>query len=462
MLGSDTQKWIEERCGGRIVDVEQQGRWRPHHFVTLEDGEGRRRILARSPRDPELIGDSRFASHFDLAHEARVLEALQGHGLKIPIFLGFSAEHQLILMEAITGTNDLSEAADDATRTDIVKEYYEQLARLHAIDVGTLESAGFEIPRSAEDIALKGKYQFMEDDFRAVQSKLRPEPLLELGIWWLHANVPSGDGRPRFIQGDTGPGQFMFADGRLTALIDWELAHIGDPMLDLGVARMRNLLYPVGSLHEPMAHYERVSGRPIDREALHYYTVVSMMISPLGMAETIQQPTPKVGSMIARFGWDVTLRRGLCDALAEALELEFEPPELPPVPDADPESLGPYLVEQLEHSCMPLARDDAERFQLDSAVAIARAADLASRVGAQLREDDLDDIGEVLGRRPADRTDGMSRLHKLALDEPEANLAKLVALFARIERRREFLYRPLMIMQASGELEPLAPASLRS
>jgi aminoglycoside phosphotransferase len=129
MLGSDTQKWIEERCGGRIVDVEQQGRWRPHHFVTLEDGEGRRRILARSPRDPELIGDSRFASHFDLAHEARVLEALQGHGLKIPIFLGFSAEHQLILMEAITGTNDLSEAADDATRTDIVKEYYEQLAR---------------------------------------------------------------------------------------------------------------------------------------------------------------------------------------------------------------------------------------------------------------------------------------------------------------------------------------------
>jgi hypothetical protein len=111
---------------------------------------------------------------------------------------------------------------------------------------------------------------------------------------------------------------------------------------------------------------------------------------------------------------------------------------------------------------MPLARDDTERFQLDSAVAVARAADLAARVGAQLREDDLDDIGEVLGRRPADRTDGMSRLHKLALDEPEANLAKLVALFARIERRREFLYRPLMIMQASGELEPLAPASLRS
>jgi aminoglycoside phosphotransferase (APT) family kinase protein len=458
MLGSDTQKWIEERCGARIVDVEQQGRWRPHHFVTLDDGERQRRILARSPRDPELIADSRFASHFDLAHEARVLEALQGHGLKIPTFLGFSAEHQLILMEAIPGTNDLAEAADDAARAEIMKEYYEQLARLHAIDVDSLESAGLEIPRSAEEIALEGKFQFMEEDFRAVQSRLRPEPLLELGIWWLHANVPSGKRRRCFVQGDTGPGQFMFADGRLTALIDWELAHIGDPMLDLGVARMRNLLYPVGSLREPMAHYERVSGRPIDRHALQYYTVMSMLISPLGMAETIQQPTPRVGSMIARFGWDVTLRRGLCDALAEALSLELEPPELPAVPDADPGSLGPYLVEHLEHSCLPLARDEAERFQLDSAVAIARAADLDARIGAQLREDDLDDMAEVLGRRPADRTDGMSRLQKRVRDEPEANLAELVALFGRIERRREFLWRPLMIMQASGELEPLAPA----
>ncbi len=39
----------------------------------------------------------------------------------------------------------------------------------------------------------------------------------------------------------------MFADGQLTALIDWELSHIGDPMIDLGVIRMRNMLYPTGS-----------------------------------------------------------------------------------------------------------------------------------------------------------------------------------------------------------------------
>jgi len=54
--------------------------------------------------------------------------------------------------------------------------------------------------------------------------------------------------------------------------------------------------------------------------------------------------------------------------------------------------------------------------------------------------------------------DGMGRLQALVLQDAEAHLAALVALFARIERRREFLFRPLMIMQASGALEPLAPA----
>ena len=37
--------------------------------------------------------------HFDIAHEARVLEALQDHGLKVPKFYGFITEHRFILME---------------------------------------------------------------------------------------------------------------------------------------------------------------------------------------------------------------------------------------------------------------------------------------------------------------------------------------------------------------------------
>jgi hypothetical protein len=251
----------------------------------------------------------------------------------------------------------------------------------------------------------------------------------------------------------------MFADDRLTALIDWELAHIGDPMLDLGVARMRNMLYPAGSLREPMAHYEQVSGQPIDRSALLYYTVLSMLLSPLGMAETMQRPSARVGSMIARFGWDVTLRRGLCDALAEALSIELEPPDLPPPPAAGDPSLIDYLTEHLELECVPLARDDAERFQVDTAIAVARALKLDSEVGQALLAQDLDDMGAVLGRRPNDRNEGFAQLADLVSERPQDHLPALVSLFSRIERRKEYLWEPLMLAQASGELEHLAPLS---
>ena len=61
-------------------------------------------------------------------------------------------------------------------------------------------------------------------------------------MWWLRNNVPQGERKVSFVQGDTGPGQFMYADGQVTALIDWELAHIGDPMLDLAVGRMHPVI----------------------------------------------------------------------------------------------------------------------------------------------------------------------------------------------------------------------------
>ena len=122
--------WVEERCGGRVVDIEQQVRWRPHHFLTVDLPDGTMRVLVRSERQG-MAGGSKFQQHFDLAHEARVLEALQGHGLKVPKFYGFNDEHRFILMERVDGTNELKDAPDDETRERVMAEYIEQLVSLH-------------------------------------------------------------------------------------------------------------------------------------------------------------------------------------------------------------------------------------------------------------------------------------------------------------------------------------------
>lgn len=453
-LPSEVIAWAEDRCGGKVVDVEQQIRWRAHHFLTIQRPDGPLRVLARSKRKDIPAGG--LLEHFNINHEARVLQALQDSNLKVPEFFGFNEEFGIILMERVDGDNQLSTAPDDATRMAVMTEYIEQLAHLHQLDVEAMTLSGLAVPQTPEQAAFAGKFGFVEKEFDRWRPKLGPEPLLELGVWWLHTNVPAGKRRVSFIQGDTGPGQFLFANGHLTALIDWELAHIADPMLDLGVMRMRNMLYPTGPLAEPIAHYERVSGHPIDRQALCFYTVMSMLFTPLGVCPLMQRPTARVEHMLPSFSWDATLRRGLGDALAEAIGVEIEPPELPDATAAPTHPLLDYLVEHLELNCEPAAADDGGRFQISSAAAITRAVQLETAVGAELLDGDLDDMGSVLGARPKTRREGLGQLNEIVTTGPSQHLDQLVWLFARTERRREYLLKPMMIDSAAADFERLA------
>jgi hypothetical protein len=173
----------------------------------------------------------------------------------------------------------------------------------------------------------------------------------------------------------------------------------------------------------------------------------------------MQRMTARIPDMMPRFGWDVTLRRGLCDALAEALAIEIEPPELPEAPMTAP-SLVDYLTEHLELRCSPIAHDAVERYEVDTAIAVARALQLESRVGARLAADDLDDMGAVLGRRPRDRDEGLAQLCELVAAGPDDRVEELARCFSRVERRREHLWAPLMLAQSSAPFEPLAEERL--
>ena len=117
-------------------------------------------------------------------------------------------------------------------------------------------------------------------------------------------------------------------------------------------------------------------------------------------------------------------------------------------------------MEYLDLKCAPIDTDDAGRFEISAATSIARAVQLESAVGAALLDDDLRDMGKVLGSRPTDREDGLARLNQLVADGPADRLADLIWLFARTERRREYLHTPMMIAQDSGDFEPLAPGKV--
>ena len=71
----------------------------------------------------------------------------------------------------------------------------------------------------------------------------------------------------------------------------------------------------------------------------------------------------------------------MCDALPEARSIEIGKPELPPEPVARDSALIDYRGEHLELECVPLGRNDEERFQVNTAIAVARALKLDPEVG---------------------------------------------------------------------------------
>src|SRR3546814_16625067 len=95
-------------------------------------------------------------------------------------------------------------------------------------------------------------------------TKQRPDPFLEFVLAWLRRNPPRNVPREAVVTWDSG--QFHQQDGKLIAMIDVELGHIGDPMMDLAAFRMRDTVLHYGDIAELYADYEAFTGRPV---ALH-------------------------------------------------------------------------------------------------------------------------------------------------------------------------------------------------
>jgi len=111
----------------------------------------------------------------------------------------------------------------------------------------------------------------------------QPHPAFELAISWLRENRPASV-PARIVHGDFRNGNFIVGPEGIRAVLDWELAHVGDPLEDLGwlcVKAWRFGEAPVvggfGSVDDLVAAYESESGTSVDRAALHWWLVMGTL-----------------------------------------------------------------------------------------------------------------------------------------------------------------------------------------
>jgi len=120
--------------------------------------------------------------------------------------------------------------------------------------------------------------------YRAVLDGLgEPHPAFELGFRWLEANRPP-DNPPCVVHGDLRLGNLLVDHDGLAAVLDWELAHVGDPMEDLGWFCVRAWRFgsplPAGGVatrEDLVAAYEAAAGRTVDPEVLRWWEVLGTL-----------------------------------------------------------------------------------------------------------------------------------------------------------------------------------------
>lgn len=436
--------WVEQRLSGRIVAAERQARWRPAWFLELERGGETRSLYLRGAR-PEARGGVA-----QLRREHTCLELLERHGLPVPHVHGFCPRPEGILMDRAPGRASLAGARDEAERVAVRSHYMELLARVHALPTAGFEAAGLKRPADAQGLA-RGDLDGWVAAWR--DARRRPEPAIAFLLDWLGRNAPGDRRRVVPLLGDAG--QFLFEDGRVTALLDVELASLGDPAADLGALFSRDLSEPLGDLAHALRHYESVSGEAVDRGVVLYHAVRFALITPLATAAIVADPPP-VADYVQYLAWYLVYARCPLEIVAHLAGIEVPPP---PLPDEDDEDRSPRAV---AHAALAarLARleggDDFRAYQRDSLARLAGYLRRCERFGAALEADDLAEAGELLGRRPPDGAARDAALEALVAEGRGDLEPALIRYLVRRLLREEFLLGPALGELAGARMQRLA------
>ena len=225
------EAWLDEsELGSGPLVVTRIGAGHSNATFLLERG-GERMVLRRPPRPPLP------PSAHDMLREARVLTALAGRA-RVPRVLDVCQDPDVLgvpfyVMEELEGdvvTDTLPPALGTAeARREAGHDLVDALVELHAVDIARAGLSDFGRPDGYLERQVRRFAALWE------HNATRELPLVgELGAW-LGAAVPAS-GEACVVHGDYRLGNVMLdrAAPRVLALLDWELATLGDPLADLG------------------------------------------------------------------------------------------------------------------------------------------------------------------------------------------------------------------------------------
>ncbi|HUJ03253.1 MAG TPA: phosphotransferase family protein [Rhizomicrobium sp.] len=247
-----------------------------------KDGKSSERglILRRDP--PASLIETERATEF------RAYQAFHKLGLPVPepVALemeGGVLERPFFIMEEIENCQAANILLPDpygAHRQKIGEQFWRvlgEIARANPDEIGLGDLGG-----AREDCA---EHELAHWERVILEDEREPQPIARAAIRWLKRNLPPRAQKISLVHGDYRTGNFLFdGEGNIRAILDWEMAHLGDPLEDLGWAldplwSHGDPARPAGTLprEEALRIWEDASGLRIDPAALHWWEIFASL-----------------------------------------------------------------------------------------------------------------------------------------------------------------------------------------
>jgi aminoglycoside phosphotransferase (APT) family kinase protein len=233
-----------------------------------EHEERRDVVLRLRPPPPALL------EPYDLTRQFDILRALEHTPVRVPraLWLEDSGDvlgREFLVMERVAGDVYEMETPDRSEPgiRRMCESMAEQLGEIHAVELGSVDLSFLGDGHDHLDREL----DHWASEMHRVQRG--PLPALERLLQALRESKPEPSERITLVHGDAKPGNFAFLGDDVSAVFDWEMTTIGDPLTDIGWMELL-WMQPVGLTSHPSAltidefleRYAAVSGvTPVNR-----------------------------------------------------------------------------------------------------------------------------------------------------------------------------------------------------
>lgn len=273
------------------------------------DRDGQGYVLRRAP-SAELMTERAFGHDIEVA----LIRLVRSQGVRAPEVVGELLPEDGLgsgyLMRRVEGTTDPRQILA-APPESLLKGCARELARIHAVALDSLPPGLPHIAATEQVEALATRFEAHGGD----------RPVMALALRWLRDHKPP-PAQSVLLHGDFRMGNLMVTAEGLAAVLDWELAHVGDRHQDLAYGCINSWrfgqidrpAFGIGQFEDLFAAYERESGIVVDPARVRFWLIYSTLwwgLTCLEMAE------------IWRSGRDRSLERAVIGRRASETEVDL-------------------------------------------------------------------------------------------------------------------------------------------